>query len=92
MTVPQKPAKEAARSSHAGRRVKKLLILYLVFFPFAVLEVFLQKELPVRFALLGLMVPLLVMIALWRWLRRLREIPSRQQIGREELDQERQGR
>jgi hypothetical protein len=52
---------------------------------------FLQKELPVRFAVLGLIVPVLVMIAPWRWLGRLREIQSRQQMGREDLDQERQG-
>jgi hypothetical protein len=71
-----KPAEEAAQVTQAARRVKKLLILYLVFFPFAMLEVFLQKELPVRFAVLGLIVPILVMIALWRWLRRPQENPS----------------
>ncbi len=70
-----KPAEKTAldrsgNTSPAGRKaVKMLLILYIIFLPVGVLQAFLQNQLPVKIALLGLIVPVLVMIGLIRILR-----------------------
>ncbi len=62
----------------AIRNVKKLLVTYLVLFPFTLIALFLQKDLPLRFAVPALIVPILVIVALWIWLRRTRASPPQQ--------------
>jgi hypothetical protein len=60
------------QNSRNMRPVKRLLIMYLVFFPLAVAGALLQKEIPIKFALLALAVPVLVMGSLWNSIRRAR--------------------
>jgi hypothetical protein len=80
----QKPENKeplASRIDKSVRSVRKLLVLYLIFFPVGLAEVFLQKELPVGLAILALSVPVLIMIFLWRSLRRLQRIQAQATEG-----------
>ena len=56
------------QASTGSSNVKRLLILYLVFFPIGVTEALLQRQIPVKLALLALVVPILVIGGLWRTL------------------------
>src|SRR5262249_8521166 len=55
------------------RNVRRLLILYTILFPFGVAGVFLQRQVPIRFAVLALVVPIVIVGGLWRILSRARE-------------------
>jgi len=55
-----------AHDSRVSYRLKRLVAMYLVSFPVGVIAVFAQKVIPIRFAILGLIVSLLVMGATWR--------------------------
>jgi hypothetical protein len=69
------PSAVVARSI---RSVRRLLVLYLILFPVGLAEVFIQRELPIRIAILALIVPVLIMVALWRWLRRMQQTQAQQ--------------
>jgi hypothetical protein len=59
-------AEASAQGSPAIYPLKRLLIMYMISFPIGVIAVFAQKVVPVKFALLGLIVSLLIMGATWR--------------------------
>jgi hypothetical protein len=59
-----------SRNLRLHRSSKKLLIIYLVAVPVGVISALAQKDIPVRFALLGLTVPLLMIGVLWKVLSR----------------------
>jgi Na+/H+ antiporter NhaD/arsenite permease-like protein len=63
-------AEKPAPDGQPSRAIKRLFIIYVVLFPFNLIAVFLQKELPTKFAILALIVPGLVIVALWRSVRR----------------------
>ena len=71
---------EDSRITKSVRNVKRLLVLYLILFPLGLAEAFPQRELPIGLAPLALTLPVLIMIALWRWLHRLQQIEAQQQI------------
>jgi hypothetical protein len=50
------------------RNVKRLMVLYIALLPLGLAEALLQKQMPLKFALLALIVPVLVMGGLWRTL------------------------
>jgi Na+/H+ antiporter NhaD/arsenite permease-like protein len=70
VTLDAEPNQRDRKESLIHRPVKRLLRTYLIFFPLAVMGVFVQKEIPVKFALLALTVPALLIAILWRSLGR----------------------
>jgi hypothetical protein len=58
--------KAGAQDPRVTYRLKRLVLMYLISFPVGLIAVFAQKVIPVKFALLGLLVSLLIMGATWR--------------------------
>jgi Na+/H+ antiporter NhaD/arsenite permease-like protein len=54
------------------RPAKRLLILYLVFFPLVVIGIFLERDLPIKDGLVALIAPILIMFGLWALIKRAR--------------------
>jgi hypothetical protein len=67
-----RPAGMSTESSRAIYRVKRLLVLYLIGVPIGLVVVFVQRIVPIKFALLGVVVSLLVMGATWRSLSQIK--------------------
>jgi hypothetical protein len=76
--APKEEPAQASRIARSVRSVRRLLVLYLILFPVALAEVFLQRELPIGIAILALTIPVLIMVVLWRWLRRVQQTQGQQ--------------
>jgi hypothetical protein len=73
-TIPPNAAN--TQNQRRVRSLRRLLTIYLVGVPLCVVAAFSQKDVPAKFALLGLIVPLLIIGILWRSLSRLKRLPS----------------